>query len=135
MWIQLLLLAGIAGTVLPLTRSAAGARHQALRRLGLTGFVVLAALAVLFPGRFSAVANVLGVGRGTDLLLYLLVIAFLSYVSSTYRRLSAQDRKITVLTRKLALAEAQPPELPLPHGRVSEPGQDAESDVQRPSVR
>ena len=72
MWIQLLLLLGIVATVIPLTRSA-GARHQAIRRLLLGGFVLLAVFAVLFPSVLTSVANVLGVGRGTDLLLYILV--------------------------------------------------------------
>ncbi|GAA1628757.1 DUF2304 domain-containing protein [Georgenia ruanii] len=122
MWIQVLLLLGIAATVLPLTRSAAGARHQAIRRLMLFGFVVLAAFAVLFPSWFSKVANLLGVGRGTDLLLYLLVIAFLTYVSSNYRRLAAQDRRITILTRKLALAEGQTGLAATPQETASQPG-------------
>jgi hypothetical protein len=107
MWIQLLLLLGIVGTILPLTRRASGARHQAIRRLLLVGFVLLAGFAILFPAWFTAVANALGVGRGTDLLLYLLVIAFLAFVANTYRHQVALNRKITVLTRKLALTEAE----------------------------
>ncbi|WP_127129539.1 DUF2304 domain-containing protein [Georgenia sp. SYP-B2076] len=104
MWIQILLLLGILGTVIPLTRTAS-ARHQAIRRLLLVGFVVLAVFAVLFPTWLTAVANLLGVGRGTDLLLYVLVIAFLTYVASSYRHMVTLDRKLTVLTRKLALTE------------------------------
>ncbi|MFD1506734.1 DUF2304 domain-containing protein [Georgenia yuyongxinii] len=105
MWIQLLLLLGIAATVIPLTRSA-GARHQAIRRLLLGGFVLLAVFAVLFPSVLTSVANALGVGRGTDLLLYMLVIAFLTYVSSSYRRLTGLNQKLTVLARELALTRA-----------------------------
>ncbi|TRW47534.1 DUF2304 domain-containing protein [Georgenia yuyongxinii] len=105
MWIQLLLLLGIAATVIPLTRSA-GARHQAIRRLLLGAFVLLAVFAVLFPSVLTSVANALGVGRGTDLLLYLLVIAFLTYVSSSYRRLTGLNQKLTVLARELALTRA-----------------------------
>lgn len=105
MWIQLLLLLGIVATVIPLTRSA-GARHQAIRRLLLGGFVLLAVFAVLFPSVLTSVANVLGVGRGTDLLLYILVIAFLTYVSSSYRRLTGLNQKLTLLARELALTRA-----------------------------
>lgn len=107
MWIQLLLLVGIAVVAMLLTRSTAGARHQAIRRLLLVGFVVVAVVSVLFPNWLTAVARTLGVGRGADLLLYALVIAFLSSVATSYRRLSVLDRKITVLARKLALAEAR----------------------------
>lgn len=123
MWIQILLLIGIAGTVLPLTRGAAGARHQAIRRLLLVAFVVLAGFAVLFPRVLTRVANLLGVGRGTDLLLYLLVIAFLSFVATSYRRFGAFEQRVTTLTRRLALAEAKAePQVPAvqPDGDASE---------------
>lgn len=134
MWIQILLLLGIAGTVLPLTRGAAGARHQAIRRLMLVGFVVIAAFAVLFPNLLSRLANVVGVGRGTDLLLYLLVIAFLSYVATSYRRLGVFDHRVTVLTRKLALAEAhiKAQELAVSPGGATTDEGSLETSVSRP---
>ncbi|MFC8922686.1 DUF2304 domain-containing protein [Cellulosimicrobium sp. NPDC057127] len=90
-----------------LTRSTANARHQAIRRLLLVAFVVAAVLAILFPEILSVVANAVGVGRGTDLLLYALVIAFVSYIATSHRRANQLARKITVLTRELSLAEAR----------------------------
>jgi len=106
MLFQILLLVAIAAVTMLLTRSTAGARHQAIRRLLLVGFVLLAVLSVLFPTWVTSLANFLGVGRGTDLLLYALVIAFLSSIATTYRQVNALNRKITVLSRKLALTEA-----------------------------
>lgn len=106
-WIQLLLLVGIAVVTVLLTRSTADARHQAVRRVLLVLFAVATALAILFPSILSRVARLVGVGRGTDLLLYLLVIAFLSFIATTYRRMKATDRRITELTRELALTEAR----------------------------
>ncbi|MFC4556078.1 DUF2304 domain-containing protein [Georgenia faecalis] len=105
--IQALLLAGVAVVAVLLTRSTANARHQAIRRLLLLGFVVAAVVSVLFPNLLTWLARQLGVGRGTDLLLYGLVIAFLSYIATTYRRLNVLDRKITTLTRELSLARAR----------------------------
>ncbi|WP_418606708.1 DUF2304 domain-containing protein [Georgenia sp. SUBG003] len=106
MLIQIILLVAIAIITVLLTRSTAGARHQAVRRLLLAGFVVLAVLSVLFPSWLTVLARFLGVGRGADLLLYALVIAFLSSLATTYRTTSLLNRRITVLARKVALAEA-----------------------------
>ncbi|MGO1279235.1 MAG: DUF2304 domain-containing protein, partial [Cellulosimicrobium funkei] len=58
------------------------------------------------PEWLTFVANLLDVGRGTDLLLYALVIAFVSFIATSHRRTNQLERKITVLTRELGLAEA-----------------------------
>ncbi|GAA2516385.1 DUF2304 domain-containing protein [Rarobacter incanus] len=107
MWIKVLLLIAIMAVAFALTRATVGVRRQALRRLLLAFFVVAAALSVLFPGALTRIANLVGVGRGTDLLLYALVIAFLSYVATSYRRTSAQSRQIVALAREIALLRAQ----------------------------
>ncbi|WP_082544213.1 DUF2304 domain-containing protein [Sanguibacter sp. Leaf3] len=105
--IQLILLAAVAVVAVLLTRSTADARHQAIRRLSLMGFVVAAVFSIIFPEWLSRAANAVGVGRGTDLLLYGLVIAFLSYISTSHRRMNLMSRRITLLTRELTLAEAR----------------------------
>jgi small membrane protein len=104
--IKVLLLVAIVAITVVLTRSTAGARHQAVRRLMLAGFVVVAVLAILFPGLLTRVAQVLGVGRGADLLLYGLVVFFFGYVAAAYRRARQTDLQITTLARELALREA-----------------------------
>jgi small membrane protein len=105
--IQIILLIGVAVVSALLTRSTAGARHQAIRRLFLGMFIVAAVTSIVFPQWLSRVANLVGVGRGTDLLLYALVIAFLSYISTSHRRMNRMSRQITRLTRELTLAEAR----------------------------
>ena len=105
--IQIILLAAVAGIAVLLTRSTAGARHQAIRRLGLLLFVVGAAASVIFPQVLTELANAVGVGRGADLLLYALVIAFLSYISTSHRRMNRMSRQITLLTRQITLSEAR----------------------------
>jgi hypothetical protein len=105
--IQLILVAAVAVVAVLLTRSTAGARHQAIRRLALMAFVVAAVLSIAFPVWLTRAANFVGVGRGTDLLLYALVIAFLSYISTSHRRMNQMSRRITLLTRELTLSEAR----------------------------
>ncbi|UKJ65545.1 DUF2304 domain-containing protein [Cellulosimicrobium cellulans] len=106
MLIQIILVVAVGAASVLLTRSTANARHQAIRRLLLVGFVLTAVLAILFPEWLTYVANMLDVGRGTDLLLYALVIAFVSFIATSHRRTNQLERKITVLTRELGLAEA-----------------------------
>ena len=105
--IQVLLLVAVAVVAILLTRSTANARHQAIRRILLVGFVALAALSVIFPDWLTWLARRVGVGRGADLLLYALAIAFLSYIATSFRRLGELDRKLTLLTRELALTRAR----------------------------
>lgn len=104
--IKTILLVALAVVTVMLTRSSAGANHQAVRRLALSGFVVLAVVAVLFPRLLTQVAQFVGVGRGADLLLYGLTLTFLGYVAASYRRMRRVQQQLTVLTRELALREA-----------------------------
>lgn len=104
--IKIVLLAAIVVVTAMLNASGAGARHQAVRRLMLVGFVLLAAMAVLFPGLLTRVAQFLGVGRGADLLLYGLTVFFLGYVASSYRRMRHMEQQVTTLARELALGAA-----------------------------
>jgi small membrane protein len=107
MIIKILLIAGaIAFGFLFVRRPGAGG-HLALRRvLGLM-VVVGGIFAVLFPEAVTAVANAVGVGRGTDLVLYVLVMVFLFTSVSLYQRISTLDEQITQLTRHLALLTAR----------------------------
>ena len=76
MLIQILLIVGVLFVVARLFRSR-GARAQAIRRVGLMLFAAFAVVSILFPTVWNGIANVLGVGRGTDMVLYALVVAFL----------------------------------------------------------
>jgi hypothetical protein len=104
--IKVILLVGVVAVTIMLTRSTTGARHQAIRRLLLIGFVLLAAMAILFPAMLTRVAQFVGVGRGADLLLYGLTITFLGFVAASYRRMRVLEQRVTTLARELALREA-----------------------------
>lgn len=107
MWIQLLLILAVIVIGGFLMRRTGADSHLAIRRLGMALFVVAAILAILFPQSLSWVANLVGVGRGTDLLLYALVVFFLAIIYTQYRHNLAAQRKLTLLTRKVALLEAE----------------------------
>ena len=106
MWIQVLLIIGVVAIGAFFMRRTGADSHLAIRRLLFGVFVLVAVLSILFPQWLTWVANLVGVGRGTDLLLYALVLMFLVFVYTQSRRNAAQQRRLTLLARKLALIQA-----------------------------
>lgn len=107
MLIKIVLILGVALGGGALMRSSGGARHLAIRRLLLLGFIVIAILSVIEPLLLTRIAQAVGVGRGTDLVLYLLFLLVLGFMASTYRRFREMERQVTVLTRRLALDDVE----------------------------
>lgn len=107
MLIKLLLLLAIALVAAFFMRPAPGARGRAMRRLGTVAFAFLAALSVIFPEVLTRVANLVGVGRGADLLLYALVIVVLGFMGANYRNRKAFEVTLTQLARRMAIDEAR----------------------------
>lgn len=107
MWIQVLLIAAIVAIGAFFMRRTGADSHLAIRRLLFAAFVGIAVLAVLFPNALTWIANRVGVGRGTDLLLYVLIVMFVAFVYTQFRRNATQQRSITLLARQVALLEAR----------------------------
>jgi small membrane protein len=107
MWFQVILIVALVGIGVYLVRSTPSARHLAIRRL----LVMLALLAgvvmVVWPGLLSWLANLVGIGRGADLLFYLAIVAGLLYVVNEYKRSVQLARANTQLAREIALTEAR----------------------------
>ncbi len=78
-----------------------------------TVFAILggASLAVVFPERTDVIANFVGVGRGVDLVLYLLSATFLFVLIHYYTRFVDQQQQLTRVVRELALLRAELEEL------------------------
>ncbi len=70
--------------------------------------VLLAAvLAICFPDEVTYLAKEIGIGRGTDLVLYLFVLAFLVVSFYFYARTVQLQRQVTQLVRHIAIQEAR----------------------------
>lgn len=107
MLIQILLLAAVLATLVLFVRRRHGVQMQAVKRVGLIAFAMLNVYAVLRPDDVTWVANLVGVGRGTDLVLYALVAAFMFGMLNFYLRFREIDRRFTELARTLAIREAE----------------------------
>jgi hypothetical protein len=66
-----------------------------------------AIIVILFPSSTMVVARSLGIGRGTDLVLYTSIILILYILFRVYVHLEKVDREITQIVRTLALRGAE----------------------------
>jgi hypothetical protein len=109
-WIQGLLITSIIALLVYLLRSRRNAQSRAWVKVGYLVFVMAAVYAVLRPNDTTVVAHWLGVDRGTDLMLYALIIAFSFSTLSTYLRFKDLELRYARLARAVALEGAQAPE-------------------------
>ena len=90
-------------------RGGTNARHLAIRRILVVVFAAGAAFSIFFPEVLTSVANFLGIGRGTDLVLYAMVVSFLVFMATTYQRFRQLEVSLTRLSRRVALDDAERP--------------------------
>jgi hypothetical protein len=106
MIIQILLVPALVLAVVLSLRSRASLRGQARRKIFAAVTVLAGVLAVLFPSMLQALADAVGVTRGTDLLLYVLALVIIYLVGSTSVRFREQEARIVLLARQVALSDA-----------------------------
>ena len=105
MIIKILLIASVVVGSAWLLQGQRRAGRLALTRLA--GLLLAAGwvVAVIFPDWVTAIARLLGVGRGTDLVLYVTVVAFMFTSVLQQRRLRECEARIAALTRAESLLE------------------------------
>lgn len=79
---------------------------------GLLFLSVIGVPLVLFPDAATGVANLLGVGRGADLLIYVLFILVLLSLLVIHALIRDINQRLTRVVRTLALATVDPPLIP-----------------------
>lgn len=107
MWFQVILIVALVGIGFYLVRSTPSPKHLAIRRLLVLLALLGGVVVVLWPGLLSALAQLVGIGRGADLLFYLAIVAGLLYVVNEYKRSVQLQRANTQLAREITLTEAR----------------------------
>ena len=79
---------------------------RAWKKIGLMLLVVAMVIAVMFPETTNDLAHAVGVGRGADLLLYGLTLAFIAYVLNNYLQQQNDKDALYRLARQVAILEA-----------------------------
>lgn len=108
MIIKVLLIAALAAAAVVLVRGRRTALSLLVRRGLALAAIAVGVVAVLVPDALTEVAQAVGVGRGADLLLYLLCLAFLFVTIGLYLRLAEMHDRYVELARQLALHQADP---------------------------
>jgi len=80
-----------------------------LVRLAILAVVAGGGFFVWVPNQTTAIAELVGVGRGADLMLYLWVVITLALILFLYLKMIRMGRKITQLTRAIALMHVKEP--------------------------
>lgn len=79
---------------------------RAWKKLGIVFLAICMIVAVLFPELTNRAAHLVGVGRGADLLLYILTIGFITYAVNDYLHRQEERERVFGLARKVALLDA-----------------------------
>jgi len=101
----LLILAAVSIAVIGL-RSRASYGVNAWKKLLFSALMLVVVIAVVSPALVSRAAQLVGVGRGTDLVLYTVSVAFGFYVVNQYLRSQDAREELHRLARRIAVVEA-----------------------------
>lgn len=107
MMVQIFLILAAIGALAYFVRRQHNIRIRASKRIAFFMFIALNIYAVLLPDHITWVARQLGIGRGTDLVVYLLVVAFVFGMLNTYLRQREISEHLTYLARTVAIREAE----------------------------
>ena len=106
MIIRIILVVAILTILIWFLKGRKTTRMKAGKKLGVLLFFVFAITTVLYPSLTDDMAHWVGVGRGADLLLYALSIAFVAFAINQYMRSKEEEQRIVELARKIAILEA-----------------------------
>ena len=107
MIIKILLVLALLGAAVMLVRGRPTALNLLVRRALTLAVIIGGIVAVLVPSALTALAEAVGVGRGTDLVLYVLSVTFLFVSISLYLRLGQLHDRQVELARRHAILEAE----------------------------
>ncbi|RCW38511.1 hypothetical protein DFQ14_12113 [Halopolyspora algeriensis] len=117
MLIQYILILGVVLLLVLFLRHHGTSRTAAWVKVGFVLFVVFSVFAVLRPDTVSVLAQFLGVGRGTDLLIYVIAVGFAFTSINTYLRFKELEGRYAQLARAIALRDSRVPEHTAAAGR------------------
>ncbi|WP_031464794.1 DUF2304 domain-containing protein [Sciscionella sediminilitoris] len=108
--IQILLILAVLLGLLLFLRHHGKSKTAASVKVGFALFLIFAVIAVLDPNLLTDVAHFVGVGRGTDLVLYAFIVAFGFATINTYLRFKELEFRYAKLVRAVAIQNRQLPE-------------------------
>ena len=107
MIIQAIMVAAMVGVTFLLGQSTTSTKRIAFRRIVLVVFAVASVVAIMFPDLVQHAAEAVDLTRGADLILYALVVVFIGSLAMNSRRAIEGARKMTQLSRTIAIDDAE----------------------------
>jgi hypothetical protein len=107
MWIQAILIIGVVLTFAYFLLHINTYSVRAWKKILLLLLVIFIVITIIFPNLTTDIAKEVGVGRGADLLLYGLAVAFIFVCINDYLKFQELRTQIHSLARKIALMEAE----------------------------
>jgi hypothetical protein len=109
--IQLLLIGGIVIIFAWFLMNPRSQQVHAWIKILAAAFTTFGVMMIISPNTSNRIARAIGVGRGADLLLYSLAVAFVYVMFNLYIRRQEEHARFEILARKVALLEARLREL------------------------
>lgn len=105
--IQIFLVIGFLLALFWFLSRPGSAQVKAWKRLAVIAFLAFSIISVLVPDLANSMAKFVGVYSGANLLLYVLAVSFVAFVLNQYVHNGDAHERVILLTRKLAILEAQ----------------------------
>ena len=80
-----------------------GSRSRALRSLMLFTFPSLVGFSIIFPSIWQSAADLIGIDRGVDLLIYVTVLTLITYIGYSFSKFRYLEKRIATLVKEIAL--------------------------------
>lgn len=106
MLVQILLILGLVFLMIRFLMNPKSHQIKAWKKIFGILLIFLALAAIILPDALTSIANLIGVGRGADLLLYALALAFMFTSFNGYITAKREQERIVELARKMAIIEA-----------------------------
>jgi len=103
--IRILLVGSLGLALVWFLRSRNATSVRAAKKVLLVALVLFAVIVILEPSIADSLAHLLGVGRGADLLLYSVTVAFFFVALNGYLKFHEVESRFARLAREVALLE------------------------------
>jgi hypothetical protein len=107
MIIQILLISLLALFFLYFVRVSAGIKARAWQKIIVLLLPLLGIVSVIWPSFLDAMAKLVGIGRGADLVLYFLIVVFLFFSARVYFKFREISTKQDKIISKIAMLEKE----------------------------
>lgn len=105
-WAQVVLVAGLVFIMFYLIRNRSKSQAKAYKKLLLLLFLCASVITILFPDSLTRLAQIFGIGRGADLLLYGVTLTVVFLLVNNYIKDREEQVEIYKIARRLAIIEA-----------------------------